>query len=85
MGAKWKSGINYDELTLAEMLKNNGYKTGIFGKWHLGSVEKYFPTRQGFDEFYGIYIRMICGGFILNTQIHIQKIILYQNETPIKN
>ena len=46
--------INPDELLLSEMLKNNDYKTGIFGKWHLGDAEKFMPTNHGFDEFYGI-------------------------------
>ena len=36
------------------MLKENNYKTGIFGKWHLGDAEKFLPTNHGFDEFYGI-------------------------------
>ena len=36
------------------MLKENGYSTGIFGKWHLGSAEQFNPTMHGFDEFFGI-------------------------------
>ena len=51
-GPKSKKGINPDELLLSEMLKNNDYKTGIFGKWHLGNAEKFMPTNHGFDEFY---------------------------------
>ncbi|XP_070545927.1 arylsulfatase H-like [Ptychodera flava] len=49
-------GLPENEYTLAEMLKQNGYATGILGKWHLGfgSGGKYLPTRQGFDYFYGI-------------------------------
>ncbi|MCK0192220.1 sulfatase [Arenibacter sp. F20364] len=47
-------GINSSEMTIAEMLKNNGYKTAIFGKWHLGDSQKFLPTRHGFDEFFGI-------------------------------
>ena len=40
-GPTSNSGINHDEYTLAEMLKDNGYKTGIFfGKWHLGSIKE---------------------------------------------
>ena len=53
-GPKSKKGINPDELLLSEMLKNNNYKTGVFGKWHLGDAEKFMPTNHGFDEFYGI-------------------------------
>ena len=47
-------GITAWEITLAEMLSNAGYATGIFGKWHLGNTEGRFPTDQGFDEWYGI-------------------------------
>ncbi len=47
-------GINASETTLAEMLKEMGYATGIFGKWHLGHHKKFLPTRHGFDEWFGI-------------------------------
>jgi len=47
-------GINDTETTLAEMLKAKGYKTAIYGKWHLGHHEKFLPTRHGFDEWFGI-------------------------------
>ena len=47
-------GINPEETTLAEMLKANGYITGIFGKWHLGHHRKFLPNNHGFDEFLGI-------------------------------
>jgi len=49
-----KVGISEDEETIAEVLKKKGYKTAIFGKWHLGFQEKFLPTNHGFDEFYGI-------------------------------
>ncbi len=39
-----------DETTIAEMLKENGYTTGIFGKWHLGDNHPFRPQDQGFDE-----------------------------------
>jgi arylsulfatase A-like enzyme len=47
-------GMTQWEVTMAEMLSDQGYATGIFGKWHLGDVEGRFPTDQGFDEWYGI-------------------------------
>ena len=47
-------GMTQWELTIAELLSNEGYATGMFGKWHLGDVEGRFPTDQGFDEWYGI-------------------------------
>ncbi len=48
------SGITQWEITLAEMLSDAGYATGMFGKWHLGNTEGRFPTDQGFDEWYGL-------------------------------
>jgi len=42
------------EVTLAEALKSAGYATALYGKWHLGAHPDYGPTRQGFDEFFGI-------------------------------
>lgn len=47
-------GLNPDEITIAEVLKSAGYKTGMFGKWHLGDQPEFLPTRQGFDEFFGL-------------------------------
>lgn len=46
-------GMAPAEITLAEVLKDQGYATGIMGKWHLGYDKAFFPTEQGFDEFYG--------------------------------
>lgn len=42
--------MNTSEVTLAEILKDNGYRTGIFGKWHLGDNYPMRPTDQGFEE-----------------------------------
>lgn len=47
-------GLTLWEVTIAELLSAKGYATGIWGKWHLGSMEARFPTHQGFDEWYGI-------------------------------
>lgn len=47
-------GLNPDETTIAEVLKQKGYATGMIGKWHLGDQPEFLPTRQGFDEFFGI-------------------------------
>lgn len=46
-------GLPLDEITLADVLKKEGYVTGAFGKWHLGLTPKYHPCNRGFDEFYG--------------------------------
>lgn len=47
-------GITKGEITLAEMLSEAGYATGMFGKWHLGDTEGRYPTDQGFDEWIGL-------------------------------
>ena len=47
-------GLHPDEVTIAETLKNAGYATGCFGKWHLGDQPQYLPTSQGFDTYFGI-------------------------------
>ena len=47
-------GLVQWEVTMAEMLSEAGYATGMYGKWHLGRTEGRFPTDQGFDEWYGI-------------------------------
>ena len=58
-----EKGINMplSEVTIAEVLKENGYQTGLFGKWHLGGALENGPLEQGFDTFYGFR-----GGFIDN-------------------
>jgi arylsulfatase len=47
-------GMTQWEKTLAELFHEQGYATGMFGKWHLGDTPGRFPTDQGFDEWYGI-------------------------------
>lgn len=46
-------GLHPEEITIAEVLQQVGYKTAIFGKWHLGDQPDFLPTRQGFDLFFG--------------------------------
>ncbi len=47
-------GLHTDEVTIADMLKDTGYKTACIGKWHLGHLPPCLPTYQGFDSYYGI-------------------------------
>ena len=49
-----QSGIHPDELTLAELFRNNGYATACIGKWHLGFHEPFLPRQQGFDHYFGL-------------------------------
>jgi arylsulfatase A len=47
-------GLNPEEVTIAEVLKTQGYATACIGKWHLGDQPEFLPTRQGFDRYFGI-------------------------------
>lgn len=47
-------GLNPEEETIADILKKRGYRTGIFGKWHLGHHKEFLPLKQGFDEYLGL-------------------------------
>lgn len=47
-------GLTQWEITIAQSLSNEGYATGMWGKWHLGSQEGRLPNDRGFDEWYGI-------------------------------
>lgn len=47
-------GISSEETTIAELLKQQDYQTGIIGKWHLGDQPAFWPTRHGFDYFFGL-------------------------------
>lgn len=49
-----KKGLHPDEVTIADMLKTQGYSTACIGKWHLGDQPEFLPTRQGFDYYFGI-------------------------------
>ena len=78
-------GINMalEEVTLAEALKPAGYKTALFGKWHLGAHRDYGPKKQGFDEFFGIrdgFIDNYNHYFLHGTGFH----DLYEGTNPIK-
>lgn len=49
-----KHGLHANEMTLAEVVKQKGYATACFGKWHLGHHPKFLPTSHGFDEYFGL-------------------------------
>ncbi len=54
LGPKSTHGLNANEMTLAEVVKQKGYATAAVGKWHLGHLPSFLPTRHGFDEYYGL-------------------------------
>lgn len=49
------NGLPQDEITLAQVLKQEGYKTAAIGKWNLGIADYQLPDKKGFDYFYGFY------------------------------
>lgn len=56
-GVLWPTseiGLNPEEITVAELLKERGYATACIGKWHLGHLPAFLPTCQGFDTYFGI-------------------------------
>src|SRR5437764_1523976 len=54
LGPRSKAGLSSSEMTLAELVKQRGYATAIFGKWHLGDSPQFLPLRHGFDEYFGL-------------------------------
>jgi arylsulfatase A-like enzyme len=54
LGPNSKTGISASEMTLAELVKQRGYATAIYGKWHLGDAAQFLPLRHGFDEYFGL-------------------------------
>lgn len=54
LGPNAKHGIADSEMTLAQLVKQKGYATGMAGKWHLGTPVKFLPLHHGFDEYFGL-------------------------------
>jgi arylsulfatase A len=78
-------GINMalEEVTIAEALQAAGYRTALFGKWHLGAHRDFGPEKQGFDEFFGIrdgFIDNYNHYFLHGTGFH----DLYEGTTQVK-
>ncbi len=69
-------GLNPDEITLAEIVKQKGYATAAIGKWHLGHQPEFLPTRQGFDYYFGLPYSNDMGGKV--------PLPLMRNETTIE-
>ena len=68
-----RQGLPMKELTLPQLLKPAGYVCGAIGKWHLGYVPDLYPTRRGFDEFFGF---LDAGSPYYNAE-------LFRDETPL--
>jgi len=78
-------GLNPDEITIAELLKKKGYATAIFGKWHLGDQPEFLPTKQGFDEFFGLPYSVDMHPYHPNqANFHFPPLPLYEGEVVIE-
>lgn len=78
-----RTGLPIAETTLARLLEQAGYRTGVFGKWHLGYEEPYRPLARGFDEFYGFLGHGGHDYFDLRiSSIHNS---IYRNQEPIND
>ena len=60
------TGLNPDEVTLAEIFKKRGYATACVGKWHLGHLAPFTPRQHGFDAFYGMMFPNDMPPFVLH-------------------
>ncbi|MDP6041325.1 MAG: sulfatase-like hydrolase/transferase, partial [Candidatus Latescibacteria bacterium] len=78
-------GLPADEITIADLLQTAGYRTGIFGKWHLGLDPEYHPLKRGFDEFYGFLGHGAHDYFDLESKADQPHNAMYRNETIIND
>ncbi|WP_336517999.1 sulfatase-like hydrolase/transferase [Pollutibacter soli] len=72
---KFRSGVGEDEITLGEVLKKNGYATGLVGKWNLGDVPGSHPSDKGFDYSYffsGALTRYVVDPVDNNRYVHVR-------------
>ena len=80
---KSKIGLNSNEITLPEILKQRGYATAMFGKWHLGDSPEFLPTRHGFDEYLGLpYSNDMWPGHA-NTNFHFPPLPLIEGQRVV--
>ena len=84
LGPRSKTGINSNEVTLAEILKGRGYATAIYGKWHLGDAPQFLPTRHGFDEYFGLPYSNGMWPFHPTAATNYPPLPLYENEKVIE-
>ena len=77
------TGIHPDEQLLPELLKAKGYATAHYGKWHLGTRPAFFPTRNGFDEWFGLPYSN-DNGPLHPTVRGIPALPLYENDTVVE-
>jgi arylsulfatase A-like enzyme len=75
-------GLPADPPTLSRLIKQQGYETGLIGKWHLGVLPEFHPFRHGYDEFYGF----LGGAADYHSHIDTEtlKDFFYDGEKPAK-
>jgi arylsulfatase A-like enzyme len=81
VGADLEKGLPATGRSLPQLLKNNGYATGLVGKWHLGFKPEFGPNAHGFDYFFGFLSGYI--DFYHHTRGYDNQSDLYENTTPI--
>lgn len=77
-------GLHPDEMTIAEALAPQGYATALVGKWHLGDQPDFMPTRQGFEDFFGIPYSDDMTERDWNDGTHWPPLPLMRNETVVE-
>jgi arylsulfatase A-like enzyme len=82
-GGDSRIGLPLSELTVADLLKEQGYATAVVGKWHVGIEPEYRPLRRGFDEFYGFLGHGAHDYFDL--KITDEYTSIYRNNQPIND
>jgi len=75
-------GLNPSETTISSLLRENGYRTKIIGKWHCGDQPEFLPTRHGFEEYYGLPYSNDMGRQV--THEDMPPLPLLRNETVIQ-
>jgi arylsulfatase A-like enzyme len=82
-GGDSRVGLPLSEVTIADLLKKQGYATAVIGKWHVGIRPQYRPLKRGFDEFYGFLGHGAHDYFDL--RITDEYTSIYRNEKPIND
>lgn len=82
-GPDSRVGLPLSEITIADILKKQGYATAVTGKWHVGIEPEYHPLKRGFDEFYGFLGHGAHDYFDLKITNEFNSI--YRNEKPIND
>ena len=77
-------GLHSNEVTIAEVLKGQGYATAIYGKWHLGDAPPFLPTRHGFDDYFGLPYSNDMWPFHPVTPTNYPPLPLYEGEKVVQ-